>query len=87
MMCNMKTILKVGVGMLFIAGLAYLALPEFRVWILAASPTLLFLICPISMLVCMKMMKGQNAQTCQVPASDAKDKTLTAADKAGASTN
>lgn len=60
MNCNMKTMLKVGIGMLLIAGIAYVALPEFRTWILAASPTLLFLLCPVSMLLCMKMMHGQN---------------------------
>jgi len=81
MMCNMKTMLKVGLGMLLITGLAYLALPEFRVWILAASPTLLFLLCPISMLVCMKMMHSQNGQSCQTPASNDKDQTSLASDK------
>jgi hypothetical protein len=81
MMCSMKTMLKVGLGMLIAAGIAYLALPEFRVWIVAASPTLLFLICPISMLVCMKMMHGQNGQSCQTSASDDKDKAPVASDK------
>lgn len=69
MVCNMKTMLKVAIGMLFVTGLAYAALPEFRTWILAASPTLLFLLCPISMLVCMKMMHGQNGQSCQSSAA------------------
>lgn len=69
MVCNMKTMLKVGIGMLFFTGLAYAALPEFRTWILAASPTLLFLLCPISMLVCMKMMHGQHGQSCQSSAA------------------
>jgi hypothetical protein len=81
MMCNMKTMLKVGLGMLFVAALAYLALPEFRTWIVAASPTLLFLICPISMLVCMKMMHGQNGQSCGKSASDNKDEAPVASDK------
>jgi hypothetical protein len=82
MMCSMKTMLKVGLGMLLIAGLAYLALPEFRTWILAASPTLLFLICPVSMLVGMKMMQGQSGQSCQTPASDEKANASAASDKA-----
>lgn len=64
MMCNTKTMLKVGLGLLLGAVIAYGALPEFRGWILAASPTLLFLLCPISMLLCMKMMHGQNGQAC-----------------------
>ncbi len=87
MMCSMKTMLKVGLGMLLITGLAYLALPEFRVWILAASPTLLFLICPISMLVCMKMMHSQNGQSCQTPASNNNDKVALASDKTDVKTS
>jgi hypothetical protein len=81
MMCSMKTMLKVGLGMLLITGLAYLALPEFRTWIVAASPTLLFLICPISMVVCMMMMRGQSSQSCGKPASDNKDDAPAALDK------
>lgn len=73
MMCNTKTMLKVGLGMLLFAVIAYLALPEFRGWILAASPTLLFLLCPISILMCMKMMHGQNGQSCGRTPADAKE--------------
>lgn len=75
MNCNMKTMLKVGLGMLLVTGIAYAALPEFRTWILAASPTLLFLVCPLSMLFCMKMMHGQNEQSCQKSGADEKQPT------------
>lgn len=75
MNCNMKTMLKVGLGMLLVTGIAYAALPEFRTWILAASPTLLFLLCPLSMLFCMKMMHGQNGQSCQKTGADEKAQT------------
>lgn len=64
MVCNTKTMLKVGLGLFASAAIAYITLPEFRSWILAASPTLLFLLCPISMLLCMKMMHGKNGQGC-----------------------
>jgi hypothetical protein len=70
MMCNMKTMLKVGFGMLVIAGLAYYSLPDLRTWIVGASPFLLFLICPITLLIAMKMMTGQN---CDSPRSDRTD--------------
>ena len=73
MMCNAKTMLKVGIGMLVAVGIAYAALPEFRNWILAMSPTLLFLLCPISMLLCMKMMHGQNGQSCDTKSTDKKE--------------
>lgn len=70
MMCNTKTMLKVGLGLLVGAVIAYIALPEFRSWILAASPTLLFLLCPLSMLLCMKMMHGQQGQSCGKASTD-----------------
>lgn len=71
-MCSAKTMLKVGLGMLAVVGIAYMALPDFRTWILAASPTLLFLLCPISMLFCMKMMHGQNGQSCSTANNEQK---------------
>lgn len=79
MMCNAKTMLKVGLGMLAVVGIAYAALPDFRTWILAASPTLLFLLCPISMLFCMKMMHGQNGQSCSTSNSEQKPSSSDAA--------
>jgi hypothetical protein len=72
MMCNTKTMLKIGLVLLGIVGIAYAALPEFRTWILAASPSLLFLLCPLSMLFCMKMMHGQNGQSCATSGSEQK---------------
>lgn len=65
MMCNMKTMLKVGLGMLLVAGSAYLLLPQFREAIVALAPTLAILLCPISMLACMWMMRGNGGQACQ----------------------
>lgn len=63
MMCSAKTMFKVALGLLLVIGVAYMALPEVRVWLIAISPTLLFLICPISMLLCMTMMnKSCNTQ-------------------------
>lgn len=73
MMCNTKTMLKVGSAMLVAVGIAYAALPEFRGWILAMSPTLLFLLCPLSMIFCMKMMHGQNGQSCGTQSADKKE--------------
>jgi hypothetical protein len=74
MSCNMKTMLKLGVGMLAAAGAAYALLPEFRELIVALSPTLLFLLCPLSMLFAMKAMQGQNGQSCHSATSEEKDK-------------
>lgn len=65
MMCSMKTMLKVGLGMLLVAGSAYILLPQFRDAIVGLAPTLVFLLCPISMLACMWMMRGKGGQSCQ----------------------
>jgi len=74
MNCSMKTMLKVGAGMLLVVGTAYLLFPGFRETIIALSPVLLFLLCPLSMFFCMKMMQGQNGQACQPAASDEQNK-------------
>lgn len=57
-MCNMKTMIKiaVGIGLLLIVG--YVLFPQFQVWIAAAVPYLLFLICPLAMFF---MMRGMNS--------------------------
>lgn len=77
MMCNTKTMLKVGLGLLLGTVIAYIALPDFRSWILAASPTLLFLLCPLSMIFMMKMMMhDQKGQSCGNASADKKDQPL-----------
>lgn len=63
MTCNKQTMWKVGIGMLIVFGIAYAALPELRTWMLAAAPTLVFLLCPLSMLFAMKMMGGKQCET------------------------
>jgi hypothetical protein len=74
MACNMKTMMKIGGGMLAAAGVAYVLLPQFRELIVALSPALIFLLCPLSMLFAMKAMQGQNGQSCQSSTSEEKDK-------------
>ncbi|SMP81465.1 DUF2933 domain-containing protein [Noviherbaspirillum suwonense] len=68
MMCAAKTMLKVALALLISFGVAYAAFPEVRTWLVAMAPTLAFLICPISMLFCMKMMnKSCSSQTGNSP--------------------
>jgi hypothetical protein len=71
---NMNTMLKVGAGILAAAGAAYVVLPGSRELIVSLLPTLIFLLCPLSMLFCMKKMHGQNGQSCGAPTSKAKEK-------------
>lgn len=62
MMCSRQTMLKVGLGMLIVSVTAYAAFPELRTWILKAAPTLVVLLCPLSMLFAMKMMGGKGCE-------------------------
>lgn len=63
MKCSMKTMLKVGCGVLLSLGALYLAFPTFREVLLAVAPFLLFLICPLSMFLMMKGMSSQDHKT------------------------
>lgn len=54
-----KTMLTTGAVMLAALALAYAALPQFRTLVLSLGPSLLFLLCPLSMLF---MMKGMNSK-------------------------
>lgn len=87
MACNMKTMLKVGLGMLLVVGTAYAALPEFRDWILASSPILLFLLCPLSLLVMMSMMRGETNQVGQVQTPPKKNEHLSSSNLTDLKTN
>lgn len=60
MHCSFKTMIKLTAGLGVILAVAYFALPEARAWLLASSPVLLALVCPLSMLVMMSMMKGKD---------------------------
>jgi hypothetical protein len=64
MKCNLKVMLSVAATMAAAAGFAYLTFEEARAAILASLPLLAVLLCPISMLVMMKLMHsgGDGAQ-------------------------
>lgn len=74
MACSMKTMMKLGVGIAAVALTAYILFPQFRDLIVALAPTLAFLICPLSMLLGMKMMSSQGGQSCQSSAKAAEEK-------------
>ncbi len=63
MTCSKSTLLKtaliVGTGFL----LAYAGIPGFRAWLSASVPLLISLICPLSMLFCVKGMAKQSSVT------------------------
>ncbi len=60
MHCNFKTMVKLTAGLGVILAVAYFALPEASAWLLASTPVLLALVCPVSMLAMMFAMKGKD---------------------------
>ncbi|WP_373887955.1 DUF2933 domain-containing protein [Massilia sp. WF1] len=46
-----------------ITGLLYISVPEIRSLILTAAPTLVFLLCPISMFLGMRLMGGKGGES------------------------
>lgn len=61
MRCDVKTMLKGGLGLAALIAVAYAALPVAREWIVAVSPFLFFLICPLMMLFMMKGMQSYHS--------------------------
>lgn len=78
-MCSLKTMFKVGLVMSAIAGILYVSVPEIRSLILAAAPTLVFLVCPITMLLGMRLMGGKGCGSRE--AEGYKASSLVSADK------
>lgn len=58
MKCDMKMMLKAGLGLAVLVAVAYVAWPGARELILSVSPFLFLLICPLMMLF---MMKGMHS--------------------------
>jgi hypothetical protein len=63
MKCNTKTMFFTGAGLLAVFAIAYVTLPQFRGLVLSLGPSLLFLLCPLSMLFMMKSMNSQSDRT------------------------
>jgi len=56
MKCDMKTMLRTGLGLAAVAAVGYMAFPAARDLILAISPFLFLLLCPLMMFFMMKTM-------------------------------
>ena len=57
MNCDLRTVIKLALGLGAALAVAYFALPAAHAFILASAPLLLALVCPIAMVL---MMKGTN---------------------------
>lgn len=83
MKCDIKTMLKAGLGLAAVVAIAYAMFPAARGLITSLSPALFLLLCPLMMFFMMKGM--QSGQSCNgdhkavkhqlrpVPLSDAED--------------
>lgn len=56
MTCDKSTMVRLGIGAGIILVAAYVLFPAFQVWIAANALILLLLLCPLSMLFCMRGM-------------------------------
>lgn len=74
MKCNMKTMVTSGVVLLVALAATYAALPQFRALILGVGPTLLFLLCPLSMLFMMWSMRSGKDDHRSTPGDSAQDR-------------
>ncbi len=61
MHCNMKTMAKAIAAVIAMAIIAYIALPGAREFVIAFTPILLALLCPVMMLGMMWMMRSKDA--------------------------
>lgn len=60
MKCDMKTMLKAGLGLAAVAIVGYATFPAARELILAISPFLFLLLCPLMMFLMMKSMHSHH---------------------------
>ena len=77
MKCDIKMMLKAGIGVAVVVAVAYATLPAARGLITAISPALFLLICPLMMLFMMRGMqschveqKVTNREAAPVPLAD-----------------
>ena len=56
-MCNLKTLIKIALGISLLLIVGYVVFPEFQTRITEVGPYLLFLACPLAMYF---MIKGMN---------------------------
>jgi len=74
MKCNMKTMLTTGIVLLVVLAGAYAALPQFRTLVLSLGPSLLFLLCPLSMIFMMKGMMSNKGDQRSPPSDTSQDR-------------
>lgn len=60
MKCNAKLMLKVAAGLAVVLALLYVAVPGTQAMIAASAPFLLLLLCPLSMMIMVLAMNGND---------------------------
>lgn len=61
MKCSLKTMAALATTLLAALGVAYIVFPAAQAFIVASTPILLALICPVTMIVMMLAMRGRGA--------------------------
>ena len=65
----MKTMMKVGVTLVAAVAVGYAAVPALREWLVAFSPFLFLLVCPLAMVLMMRGMSSHDPHTAILPRS------------------
>ncbi len=61
MKCEIKTMFKAGIWLAALVTGVYLAFPDSREWLMGMSPFLFFILCPLLILLMMKIMQSCHA--------------------------
>jgi hypothetical protein len=69
MTCSFKTMMKVGVALVAAVAIGYAAVPALREWLVAFSPFLFLLVCPLAMVLMMRGMSSHDSNSAVVPRS------------------
>lgn len=69
MTCSFKTMMKVGVALVVAVAIGYAAVPAIREWLVAFSPFLFLLVCPLAMVLMMRGMSAHDSNSTVLPSS------------------
>lgn len=69
MTCSFKTMMKVGVALVAAVAIGYAAVPALREWLVAFSPFLFLLVCPLAMVLMMRGMSAHDSNAAVLPPS------------------
>ena len=69
MTCSLKTMMKAGFALVAAVAIGYAAVPALREWLIAFSPFLFLLVCPLAMVLMMRGMSSHDSNAAVLPPS------------------